>query len=365
MADQPEEQADSEPENASEEVPRPSPASGERGHQPGPGFSLPLSINPFYDAVERVIASRTGFARIIARGAFGPSLTTPLAGTALESFANSLLEARAKSAIWRLASPRLPTLYTEPWHQRLGLVRSLPVPTDLLERLAAVGDSVLPPNLRGIRASRWRRLIEICQEDGISVVWAPRHDIVTGLLDQDSAKARQAYLAEHQDEVLDDVADSLDAVSHPELADWASLLHRGVEAQRAGHWEAAQALAANVLDSAMKGHGRQWLMASFPEVGFNPQAGHYKALKALSGACLDFGELTLFDFVSYLAVIGMCPAFDDTEVDDQVLFNRHLGSHYASYRSYQPGFALPVLLLAHGLLRKLDNDLDADDDEEE
>ncbi|MEU9900826.1 hypothetical protein ACIBCS_43330 [Streptomyces phaeochromogenes] len=42
----------------------------------------------------------------------------------------------------------------------------------------------------------------------------------------------------------------------------------------------------------------------------------------------------------------------------QDTFNRHLGAHEASPDTYRPDFALPAILLAHALLRALDQDLD-------
>ncbi|MFD0449318.1 hypothetical protein ACFQ10_54330 [Streptomyces indonesiensis] len=298
---------------------------------------LPPGLGGLSEAVRRAAVQGTGLTQRLMRDGFGVPPTVPVTGTALEVFTSSLLKFRSDSTASLLMNHRLPIAYQNAWYQRLHALRTLPVPADLLEKVAAAGAGVLPPNLRGIRAERWRLLIDVCQADGISVVWAPRGDIVAGLLDQNSPEERQAHLAERQEEVLDDVEESLHAIDHPLAEDWTELLLHGVEAHRAGHWEAAQALAANVLDSAMKSEGRRWVMASFPDVGFNPQAGSYKTLKALVDASLDFGELTLFDFVSYLTVIGMSPAFDETDADDQVFFNRHLGAHYASYRSYQPG----------------------------
>ncbi|MFJ1597243.1 hypothetical protein [Streptomyces sp. NPDC088261] len=47
----------------------------------------------------------------------------------------------------------------------------------------------------------------------------------------------------------------------------------------------------------------------------------------------------------------------------QDTINRHLTAHRASPDSYRPEFALPALLLAHAVLRVLDQDLERFADE--
>lgn len=201
----------------------------------------------------------------------------------------------------------------------------------------------------------------MCETDGISVMWAPRHDIVTGLLEQDSTEDRQAYLVEQQGDILDDVEKSLAWVTDPELADWAVLLGRAVEAQRAGHGEAAQALAANVLDSALQKRSRVWLEDSFPQITFPHGSSHNGALKKLNQKRPEFDELTIFAFSCYLTTVGMISAFAPQATRRSDLFNRHAAAHEASLHTYQPSFALPVVLLAHGLLRKLQHDLSGEE----
>ncbi|MFE2669564.1 hypothetical protein [Streptomyces mirabilis] len=49
----------------------------------------------------------------------------------------------------------------------------------------------------------------------------------------------------------------------------------------------------------------------------------------------------------------------------QDTFNRHLGAHEASPATYRPEFVLPAILLAHALLRALNQDLEHPEDEEE
>lgn len=58
---------------------------------------------------------------------------------------------------------------------------------------------------------------------------------------------------------------------------------------------------------------------------------------------------------------GMRNAFASGATQDT--FNRHLGAHRASPDSYRPEFALPALLLAHALLRALNQNLELPDDE--
>jgi len=246
------------------------------------------------------------------------------------------------------------------WHQRIAAIHgNVTLNSRLFEQVARQASFVLPDNLRSFKVKELKILLAVSAEDGISAAWAPRRDIVRGLLGLETRKERYAYLADHRDEALDDIEESLHRIDHPELTDWASLLGRAVVTARDGHEEAAQALAGNVLDSAMKGHGDAWMRHTFPQA--TPQGGRHTVLSGVLGSRSQWNDLSMFDFVRYLVIIGMKDTFGPGAAQDT--FNRHLGAHRASYDSYRPEFVLPALLIAHAMLRALQQDLDTDTEE--
>ncbi|MGW4034536.1 hypothetical protein ACWEFL_35450 [Streptomyces sp. NPDC004838] len=112
----------------------------------------------------------------------------------------------------------------------------------------------------------------------------------------------------------------------------------------------------------MKRHGNAWIRRSFPQVVYPPRAGHHGTI----GRALDdsdgWSELTLLQFKHYLVLAGMQNAFGPGATQDT--FNPHLGAHEASPDTYRPEFVLLAILLAHALLRALNQGLEQADDEE-
>lgn len=151
------------------------------------------------------------------------------------------------------------------WHSRINdVVRSVSLPRALLERLAATAALFLPANLGGLDTEELRTILEMGGDDGLSLAWAPRTGIVKALLPLGTRQERYALLAERRDDVLDDIDASLRIVTHPELTGMVAILSAATRTARAGFGEGAQALAGNVLESAMSRHGNAWIRRSFP-----------------------------------------------------------------------------------------------------
>ncbi|MFK0017271.1 hypothetical protein [Streptomyces sp. NPDC091027] len=243
------------------------------------------------------------------------------------------------------------------WHSRISdVVRSVSLPRGLLDHLASTAALFLPANLVGLESEDLRTVLQLCEDEGLSLAWAPRTEIVEALVLLDARRERCGLLAERRDDVLDDVDASLQMVSHPDLAGMVTLLFTATRTARAGFGEGAQALAGNMLETAMKGHGNAWIRRSFPQVTYPPKSGHHGTIDSALNEADDWGDLTLLQFKHYLVLAGMRNAFGPGATQDT--FNRHLGAHQASPDSYRPEFVLPSILLAHALLRALDRNLD-------
>ncbi|MEU5338357.1 hypothetical protein AB0G51_34295 [Streptomyces asoensis] len=249
------------------------------------------------------------------------------------------------------------------WHRQINdVVRSVSLPRKLLDQLAATAALFLPANLSGLDTKDLFAILEMGEDDGLSLAWAPRTEIVKALLPLGIRPERYALLIERREDVLDDVDASLQIVTHPELTGMVTMLSAATRTARAGFDEGAQALAGNVLETAMKRHGNAWIRRSFPQVTYTKNGHHGTIGSALDDAD-GWGDLTLLQFKHYLVLAGMRNTFGQGATQDT--FNRHLGAHEASPDTYRPEFVLPAILLAHALLRALNQDLERPDDEED
>ncbi|MEV5485667.1 hypothetical protein [Streptomyces sioyaensis] len=241
------------------------------------------------------------------------------------------------------------------WHSRISdVMERVSLPLALLKQLAETAAPFLPANLSGLDTEDLDTILEMSQNDGLSLAWAPRTETVVALLALATREERVALLSKCRDDVLDDVDASLETVTHPELTDLVTILRAVIRTARAGFNEGAQALAGNVLETAMKKHGNAWIRRSFPQVTY-PKAGHHGTIGSVLDDTDDWSDLTLLQFKHYLALAGMRNAFGPGATQDT--FNRHLGAHHASPDTYRPEFVLPAILLAHTLLRALNQDL--------
>lgn len=244
------------------------------------------------------------------------------------------------------------------WHRRIDEIqKSLAPSAALLGRLKDLASGYLPDNLQGLRLD-WHHVLDISQEDGISLAWAPRQEIVEELTGLDSREAREALLHKRQDEVLDDVGRSLAFVTHPALVELADLLNKAAETVRGGHTEAAQALIANVVETTMKNHANAWIRRTFPSAEYQgaPGTAHHRTLASATSGPDNPRDLTLLQFNHYLVLRGLTDTFQG-RVSTQETFNRHLTFHQASHDTYRSRFVLPSLLLTQALLRVMDQAL--------
>lgn len=130
------------------------------------------------------------------------------------------------------------------WHRQINdVVRSVSLPRKLLDQLAATAALFLPANLSGLDTEDLFAILEMSEDDGLSLAWAPRTEIVKALLPLDTRTERYALLIERHGDVLDDVDASLQIVTHPELTGMVTMLSAATRTARAGFGEGAQALA--------------------------------------------------------------------------------------------------------------------------
>ncbi|MGW7359985.1 hypothetical protein ACWGI0_25985 [Streptomyces sp. NPDC054802] len=275
---------------------------------------------------------------------------------------NSALEAagvgRGRSQLFAEVLPATSFMPRPAWAGELFTALDRPLAPRLPEQAEDLAEELFPPNLQGFSDKEWARLIDLCDRDGIGVMWAPGPEHLRALLAAESRKERYAYLVAHQEEILDELDAGIDEVAHRDLADLAGLTRATVRCARSGGWDGALALAGNVLNTAMEHHGVAWYRTRFATV---PQINGVHG----PGAVLRFVDrnvplpertVGIFDLAAHLVLRSIREVFADTRtgVTTQETFNRHLAAHRSSYDSYRQEFTVPALLGAHTLLRALD-----------
>ena len=231
------------------------------------------------------------------------------------------------------ASTFAPTI--ERWSIQLPQISEQVRP--VLERFRQMWRDALPPNWANFESEDVRATIERIEQTGFCLVWLPRAAILREVL-ASPADATSPILLAHKVEVLDDAADLLGDVDEPELALERDAAAAALDALRAGHHMAAQALAASVFTStAHKSFEtgkiraiREQMAETHPEdagiAQLRLRAIFLAGNKALSGFRFD----------------RAAPAF-----------NRHDTAHRITAEQWTEGNALSGLMLATAFIREL------------
>ncbi|MFZ4278287.1 hypothetical protein ACOZFM_36930 [Streptomyces arboris] len=235
-------------------------------------------------------------------------------------------------------------------------------------KAADLAELLFPPNLQGFTDDEWDRLIALCAEDGIGMMFAPSAEHLQALLKAPDRAARYAYLMTHQGALLDEIDDGLNDVEHEDLGDLVQLASRAVDCAAAGHWEGALSIAANVTNTAMEEHAIAWYRNEFSSTR-NARNVPITGVHG-PGATIDYvvtnipvpeRTIGVFELRAHLVVRPLSSTFRHTSTANDT-FNRNAVAHTSSYDSYREEFTMPALLTMHSLLRGLDEQLHEDDE---
>ncbi|MEU3603667.1 hypothetical protein ABZ714_33920 [Streptomyces sp. NPDC006798] len=119
---------------------------------------------------------------------------------------------------------------------------------------ASLGDitkGFYPENLRDVTPGL-DDLETLLVDEGIPLMWVPGPPTVRALLEAPDAATRRRIIGRRWKGVVNDCETVLEEVHHPAVEDARSFALDVVHALRAGHTSAAQALAANLLDSILQ-----------------------------------------------------------------------------------------------------------------
>jgi hypothetical protein len=215
----------------------------------------------------------------------------------------------------------------------------LPALQDLREWLRLHG---MPNWPRGID---FKRACKIVLDDGLPLVWVPRAELVREVVDAQDREARVAVLRRHVSELMEDCRSVLQKKPLPTLAGQQTLAKRCVEVLEQGHHEAAQALAAVVIDTAVF---RKLPGSSYAEVRkavhFDPDRVPYEYFRVRAA----LAPIERF-FIKWYPDSGLPPPD---------ALSRHVSIHHADPGHYTPENSLIAVLIACSVLPSLEEILD-------
>ncbi len=210
-----------------------------------------------------------------------------------------------------------------PWAQRLS---------ELAQRIR----ERLPPNwpddidLDAVQA--------VIQDDGLPLVWVPRAEIVANLLAAADRTARVELLLAHEQEIIADCRAVLSDVSHDTLTGQLPLAVKALDAFKSGHYEAAQALAVTVTETAV-----------------SDALGTYS--EARQKAAFDPDRVTLRQLRVQAALAPIGPFYTiwypRSGKPAPETLSRHVTVHHAEQWHYTRGNSAVAILLLTSVLRAL------------
>ncbi|MET9436855.1 hypothetical protein [Streptomyces sp. NPDC006551] len=225
---------------------------------------------------------------------------------------------------------------------------------NLRSRLQVMG-KVWSDVAEGFRAPNWPpdadvyELISI-MEGGIPLVWIPPAQVIDDLVSAD-AETRSEVLVASRDAVLRSCRDRLGEVAGPNLAHCVKLLVESVDVAEHGSWGAAQALAASVWDTLIRGLARNSVELQKPSRrGPRFEYPHFR------DQLPRFSDDTLLSRVRSVCVLepihSALTAFHGGVVPE--VYSRHATAHATSPRQYTVANSLIAMMLAVSLIREIE-----------
>ncbi len=207
-----------------------------------------------------------------------------------------------------------------------------------LQRMEATYRRNLPNNWQSIESSLLD-VLALIKQSGISLIWAPRGELILQLVAAPTHAEREALLVAERRVVLADLDAAMQAVGTVELAGF----------------EAASAFAQDAIAAALDGH--MTAAQSLAACGLEPAARLSFGVPSLSQLRKQF-EIKNVDEVRAtlmkVTLLQMCTAkalaqYDATSLPDG--FNRHATNH-GERRCFSDANALAGMLLLVGWLRE-------------
>ena len=177
----------------------------------------------------------------------------------------------------------------------------------------------LPSNWDGSEMKDYGLLEQLLLDEGLALAWVVEPELLTQLISAESAFKRREMLAEHWEEIIDRCYRLLEAITLPTLAEWRGFALNIAAALNSGRAEAAQALAASLIETmVIKDFGwkkKSKKMAKGKQPEMTPETIH---------RCIVYGGLR--------GVFSHFPPDDETRIPSKL--SRHASAHAVSATQY-------------------------------
>jgi hypothetical protein len=201
--------------------------------------------------------------------------------------------------------------------------------------------AALPPNWPvGLDPKLLDPIFSIIQDEGIPLVYVPRADIVTALVDAADREERIRILLDRSDEVIEDCRQVLTTITEPTLTNQTPMAVKALDAIAAGHVEAAQALAVVIVETVVtrtidKNYGK---VRQFVKVD-------------------DPGDLGIIELRVNAALAAIGPFYvgwyPNSGTPAPVELSRHVTVHQADASHFNPGNGIVAVVLMTSVLRAI------------
>ncbi|MGW5069739.1 hypothetical protein ACWEQJ_27170 [Streptomyces cyaneofuscatus] len=216
----------------------------------------------------------------------------------------------------------------------------------IFESLADIISKLYPENLREARP-KLEDLEKLLVEEGIPLMWVPGPQTVRVLLDAPDAAARRRIIGRRWKGIVNDCEAVLEEVSHPAVQGACGFALDVVHALRAGHTSAAQALAANLLDSVLQRHFDDALRIELTRNDFKTKGVKFKF------------EDYKFKIACTFAPVWYAHAKYFPKNNDPIprTFGRHPSTHGVSRTQYSRINTVYALMLVTSVIKFFDTEL--------
>ena len=238
-------------------------------------------------------------------------------------------------------SPRvqLPTPVLE------GLAKALAPLQPALERL----DAMMPENWRGQRLD-YRDMVRLMQE-GVPLAWVPPADVIRQLLAVGETSSRSKVIDACRPEILDSCSVVLAKVVDARFSTQRALLEECVQMIERGRFSGAQALAANVWDTLVRG-------LAYANSTWLTDQGWWSYKKIIQSVpAVDDDDATIGQFRKAAVFLPFAKTLEEFRRPQPVPgdFNRHATAHATGAVQYTAANTVTALMLAVSVLREIDD----------
>jgi len=212
--------------------------------------------------------------------------------------------------------------------------------------LARLNTSFYPSNLQDIEDLEFEEVEAVVMLDGIALYGVPRQELAEKLIRAETTAARRAILGRRWKAISADCRAAVDACSSSTVAPYVSFAVAALDALDGEHTEAAQALAASLLDTVVNGYfGKQ-------RYDLTPNG------KTTTTA--EYEKFTLREFIAFAPLWQAYQKYK-TEDGDPIpnTFSRHASVHGVSARQFSRRNAVQAVLFVSSLLLFLDEEASA------